>query len=427
MRKSTINLLLLAVTMLLCPTPAVARYCTQILQPNIKTLRIQYLNNTVLQRPFLTLDNGLIDGSDDANTLEISFDEMSHETHQYTYSLVHLNADMQPSDLQSYDFVDGFTTQDITDYEHSGNTQRNYTHYRFTFPNEDMILKASGNYAIKIYEDGNPDKIVAIACFCVVDAKVGIETHVKSNTEIEFNGRYQQLDIDINTIGLNIRDPHDITLVVRQNNRHDNEVHITQPTYLEGTRLRYYNQRELIFEGGNEYRHFDNYSIYFAGTNIDRVIYDRNDYHAILFTDENRTQSAYTYEPDANGQFIIHAERTSNSDTEAEYMWVHWTLPMERPLLNGRIYVGGEMFFNQLNSDNLMQYDADNKCYWLTSLVKQGGHDYQYWYTNNGSKKATLQPIEGSHWETKNEYSVYVYYRPFGCRYDQLIGLVIVH
>jgi hypothetical protein len=33
-----------------------------------------------------------------------------------------------------------------------------------------------------------------------------------------------------------------------------------------------------------------------------------------------------------------------------------------------------------------------------------------------------MEKIEGNAWETENEYSIYVYHRPFGSRYDKLIA-----
>ena len=35
-------------------------------------------------------------------------------------------------------------------------------------------------------------------------------------------------------------------------------------------------------------------------------------------------------------------------------------------------------------------------------------------------------PIEGDFFQTENQYSVYVYYRPMGSRYDRLIGVTII-
>ena len=91
------------------------------------------------------------------------------------------------------------------------------------------------------------------------------------------------------------------------------------------------------------------------------------------------------------------------------------------------VYVGGELFDNQLNIRNRMLYDNEAKCYYLVSLVKQGGYDYQYWFVPKGSQTGSTLPTEGSYWQTENEYTIYVYYRPFGSRGDQLVGIQTLH
>ena len=337
------------------------------------------------------------------------------------------------SDLLSGEYLRGFTTQDIVNYAHSINTSREYTHYWFEFPNEEMQILLSGQYRLTIYEDNDPDKKVAEVDLCVVEPKVKIEANVRSNTDEEFNGRYQQIDIDVNTAALNVRDPNEVRVEVVQNNRLDNAVSLTQPTYFEPKRMRYINRKDLIFEGGNEYHHFDAFSTYFAGTGIDRVYFEGGDYHVLLFADEV-AKGSYISSPDANGRYLVNAERTQDSDTEAEYMWVHWTLPAANPWFDGSLYVGGDIFNNEMNLRNRMQYDNDARCYWLTALVKQGGYDYQYWFVPKESKvesqkskaKTTTQRVDGSYWQTGNEYAIYVWWRPFGARYDRLVGVSVV-
>ena len=108
-------------------------------------------------------------------------------------------------------------------------------------------------------------------------------------------------------------------------------------------------------------------------------------------------------------------------------MWVYWMLPVEKPWFDGALYVGGELFGNEMSMRNRMQYDNERKCYWLTALVKQGGYDYQYWFVPKESKvKTTTQRVDGSYWQTENEYAIYVYWRPFGARYDRLVGVSVV-
>ena len=407
-----------------------AQYQTCIYDTQVRTLRVQYLDeSSKLQRPILLLENGVIDGSDPKNTLEISFDELSHDTRMYSYTLLHLNYDWTPSALNSYEYVKGYTTMDIYDYAMSVNTQQVYTNYRFTFPNNDMQLIASGNYALLIYEDGDMQKLVAQACFSVVESLTEIELNQRGNTDIEFNGRYQQLDVDINTIHLNVRNPQDIKLIVCQNGRSDNMVEVQKPTFVEPNRLRYLNQKALIFEGGNEFRHFDVYSVYYAGYHVDRMEYAQGEYHALLDMDEVRGTLGkgagvegipYLTENDVNGQWIVNCEKSDDVDIEAEYIWVHFLLPVKQPIMDGQVFVGGEMFGNQYGVQNRMMYDADHKCYYLYAYLKQGGYDYMYYVV--GKNGVTTLPLEGSHWQTENEYTLLVYYRPFGARYDRLVG-----
>jgi hypothetical protein len=68
----------------------------------------------------------------------------------------------------------------------------------------------------------------------------------------------------------------------------------------------------------------------------------------------------------------------------------------------------------------MMQYDAENKCYYLYAYLKQGGYNYMYYTLRDGA--VSMLPLEGSHWQTQNEYTVDVYYSPFGARYDRLVG-----
>ena len=376
---------------------------TRVFHENVRTLRVA--------REVLTLD--------EPEPLHISFDEMSHDVHFYTYAVQMLH-----SDLLSGEYLRGFTTQDITNYEHSINTSREYTHYWFDFPNEDMQLTKSGQYRITIYEDGNPDNKVAEVDFCVVEPLVKIDASVRAHTDIEFNGRYQQVDIDVALDPDVSAQPTEFRVVVTQNNRLDNAVTLTQPTFVEPRRLRYINNKALIFEGGNEYHHFDAFSCFYAGHGIDRVFHENNDYQVVLFADEIQ-QGTYIHEFDSDGRYIVNAERTNDVDTESAYMWVHWTLPAASPFFDGALYVGGDLFGNEMNLRNRLQYDNDAKCYWLTALVKQGGYDYQYWFVPKGDKKTTTQRVDGSYWQTENEYAVYVCWRPFGARYDRLVGVSI--
>ncbi len=401
---------------LLLAVAVVAQFRTQIFQQNIKTLQVGIQGEKFLL-PVIEL------GGD--NIIQIQFDEMSHESHAYTYQVIHCNADWTPSPINSNEYLSGFTTADIADFQLSVNTTFLYTHYNFTLPNNDMQFKLSGNYVVHVYEDNNPDKKVFDACFSIVEPKVAIQATVRGNTDTELNGKLQQLDFDVQLNGYQVKDASsEIKVLVRQNNRIDNEVRNLQPTFFSGSKLSFINNRSLIFEGGNEFHAFDISSVYAASRGVERVVYNQPHYDVLLTEDKVLATNSYTPEQDVNGRFVInHQESFDNQNLEGDYMWVHFKLATKEPFFDGLLYLGGEFNYNQLNDAVMLRYDANAGQYYQSVLLKQGGYNYQYRFVPKGQKSAIVGRVDGSYWQTNNEYTIYIYHRPWGERYDKLIGV----
>jgi hypothetical protein len=408
--------ILLAIALLLgLSLSAETPFRTQTFQPNIRTLQIGIENEKYLL-PIIEL-NG-------STKLSVRFDEMSHEAHSYSYKVLHCNADWTPSDIPTTEYLSGYTTANITDYTSSVTTTFLYTHYSFLLPNNDMNFKISGNYVVILYEDNQVDKPIAQACFSIVEPKVGIAATVRGNTDTELNGKVQQLDFDVAFNGYSVREPTtEIKVVVRQNNRIDNEVRDVKPTYISNNKLTFTNNRDLIFEGGCDYHRFDISSVYAAGTGVATVRYNQPHYDAFLYDDKIQANKAYIQEMDVNGKYIINLQSTDNDDVEADYMYVNFSLPTNEPFFDGQLYLGGEFNYNLMNDANRLKYDGTEGKYYQSILLKQGGYNYQYWFVPKGERMATTRRVDGSYWQTQNEYTIYVYQRAWGERYDKLIGV----
>jgi hypothetical protein len=74
-----------------------------------------------------------------------------------------------------------------------------------------------------------------------------------------------------------------------------------------------------------------------------------------------------------------------------------------------------------------MTWNFEKGTYELTLLLKQGYYNYQYAYVPSGSTVADLTNIEGSFWETENDYHIFIYYRDMAGRYDRLIGYTVLN
>ena len=70
-----------------------------------------------------------------------------------------------------------------------------------------------------------------------------------------------------------------------------------------------------------------------------------------------------------------------------------------------------------------MHYNKNLSQYETTLYVKQGYYNYEYVYLKDNEKSGDESYIEGTHYETENDYVIYVYHKPMSSNYDQLIGM----
>ena len=372
-------------------------------------------------------------GTDDWVT--ISFDHFTHDYHRFIYKIVHCNADWTPSDLFEVDYMDGFNNQSIEDYENSLNTTMLYTHYRLNLPNDDIQFKVSGNYRVEIFLDENDDENeensefriqnsgltpVATACFRVVEPRMGLNVSVTTNTDIDTNLSHQQVAFTLNYTPGEVMDPAtEIKPYVYQNNRTDNMVSLVKPIYVSPGRLEYRHNRALIFPAGNEYRRFEVINMHYATQGVDEISYFAPYYHATLLPDAPRRN--YSYDEDHDGRYFIRYNMALDTDTEADYLFVHFTLNMPRRT-GGNFYLTGEFTYNDFDPTCQATYNDDAQAYEATLLLKQGAYDFMYLWVPEGSTAGQTGPAEGNFYEAENEYQVYIYHRPFGGRYDRLVA-----
>ena len=409
--NSKIKKLFPAALMMLLPVIAYAQWFGSA-SDQINTLRA--ISERDWERlPMITM------GTDE--TIEFSFDEMSHQYHRFTYHVTHCDAQWKPSDLIESEYMDGFNDQPIDDWQNSLNTTFDYTHYTLTLPNNDVTLKLSGNYCISIREDGRE---VAWFRFLVAEGRQNLSASVSGNTDIDMHKAHQQVDMTVSMNGLTVRDPdREIYTVIMQNRRFDNAVINPQPTYNSGGKLTYEHCRDLIFLAGNEFRRFEIVNMYDYFRNVDRVSFHDPYYHANLM--EDTRHHAYTFDYDHNGRYLIRYNQASDSDTEADYLFVHFNLASDQ-LTGGKLYVYGHFSGGRLSSKYEMEYNRLTGRYEATILLKQGAYDYQYLWVPDGEAAGQTKPTEGDWYETKNEYLILLYYRERGSRYDRLISTMTI-
>lgn len=383
--------------------------------PGFHTLQVR-VDDNLMSPAVITLD-----GDD---KLHVSFDELADEHRYLRYSLVHCDAMWRADGLLDSEFLDGFNEVPITEYEYSKATLTHYVHYSLTLPNDEIRLKASGNYLLRVYDESDVDSVLVQVRFSVSEAAVAVQGSVSPKTDIDHMDAHQQLSIEVDTRNRDMADRFEsVTLVVGQNGRYDNETVIAKPLSRSATVLRYEHLPRLIFEAGNEYRRFETVSLTYPGMGLDDIDHDHTQYHATVATDYPREE--YRYDETQRGRYVVRGADLRNDDTEAEYVMTHFSLEMPRQY-GIDIYLDGDMTCRRLDNTSKMHYDGATGRYEKSLLLKQGSYNYAY-LARRGSGSASPSVVEGNFYPTQNEYLVKVFYREPGGRYDRLVGAAMIY
>lgn len=359
--------------------------------------------------------------------LRLEFDDMSPESYEFRYTFVHCTEDWQTSDLDQMDYLNGFFEEDITKYEFSLNAIPPYIHYSLTFPTQDMQIKLSGNYILKVYLDSPDDEnVIFTRRFFVTEPLVKIDLNIPYYPKnLEFVRKKQQLDLTLFTPDLFNAEPEQrISVTIQQNGRWDNIKHGLKATSLMLNQLDFDYREGIVFEGGNEYRNFDMKSYYYQSMYIKEIINDPDGYIVVLHTNAPRAKKPYSVLEDINGRKYIKARSGQDTSIEGEYAWVEFWLRQPK-IKDADVYIMGALSNWQLDQNSKMTYDSRYNMYRGKLYLKQGYYNFLYNVVPKGETRGSVAVIEGDHWETKNQYSVFVYYRERVPAYDRLVGYSI--
>ncbi len=434
---------------------------------NIRTVKFHPVDFP-LSEPIVTLGS--------STGLSLTFDDVDLDVKNYTYTIQQCNRDWTPNDeLSQFEFLDGFEDEILSEYAFSKTRYSDYIHYSLELPNERIRWKLSGNYVLKIFDDTDEKNLVMTRRFMVSESKVLVTPDVRVAYRNDQSRSHQEVDFDIFAEELILQNATtQITATIYQNGHWNGAISDIKPLFIKRDKIEFRYQNKICFEAGKEWRFVDMRSLQNRLDFVEAIEELEEGFDLLIKKEKPRVFKNYFNSADANGKFVIQnfdhvsfrrlanpisidttsvnldelteselnerdrlnslVREINTSDSRrnereqhlvGEYVLTYFTLDTNQPFQGGDVYIFGEMSDWRIDDRFKLSYNTDALQYEHEVMLKQGYYNYMYAFQaeeDRGTQKFTFSEVEGNWFEADNDYTVLIYYRPFGGRYDQILG-----
>lgn len=355
--------------------------------------------------------------------IEFHFDLFSESREDYRYSIFHCDHNWNVSSLNSSEYMTGFPWTEITDVEYSFNTQIEFLHYQWIFPNELCKPTRSGNYGVVIYKGDDPWKGIVLSYRVIIyENMIGINAAIVNSSMVGERFKKQEIDFSFNTAGYYMPSvQNDLNVVILQNGNWKTAVSNLKPTFLKPGEIIYDYNDINNFDGLNEWRAFEVKSTKFAGIQVNSLVLEPDGWNVYLRPDLPKGTRAYQTDFDLNGKTFIKNDLAEDTHLEAEYVYVHFSLQMPERTGDKIFLVTAETDFTGLKDECF--YNKATQSYEIKKLLKQGYYNYRFVSMNLYNIKGDYSITEGSFMETENDYHIIAYYFDRNLGSDRIIGI----
>lgn len=314
-------------------------------------------------------------GMGSGNQLRLAFDMAGQDSRPLSVWFYHADRSWR-RDLFPAEYMARFQDDVILDYRPSSGTLVPYIHYEYAFPNDAIDFTLSGNYVLRVSEQGREDDILLERAFYVAEEATTLDTRLESVLLIgaPFQGlqpfvRFRPDDPAVS--------PFDYTACFVRNHHLDGVRCAERPSLAGNPELLFYLEQEEAFIPTDPvfYLHLGDVR---TGGKIERVDQGRIPWQVWLEPDQARFPGSFPA-PFLNGQSVVARSVPGVAEPRigAEYVEVTFRfIPLDSVPAEGGVRLAGS--FTGWHETGPMAWNSEAGWYELTIPVKQGQHEYRY-------------------------------------------------
>lgn len=352
-----------------------------------------------------------------SQTLTLAFDLIGESSGPVSVYFYHADRAWE-RDITASRFLTGFQSDVVLDYQPSTGTEVNYTHYSYTFPNDDIQFETSGNFIVRVTEQGREGAVLFERPFFVTEGAGSLSLSVEG---LVVTGQREPSDRPI----ASYVPPSDLG-----GTRFDYNVcfarngELTTTRCADRSRLRPSDGVDFELSRERAYtpspsRHALDLSQLRVGPRIERVDRSMSPFEVLLEPDYARFAGTPFQNP-LDGQILVGDALSAfaNPNTSAEYVQTTFAFvpPGETPV-QGEIVIAGGFTGDQVDTDNRMAWIETRGRYEGDFLLKQG--QYEYFYVTDDA--ALTAVFERNLSPTRDRYVAFVYFEDPSLGSDRLV------
>lgn len=385
----------------------------QLIEPTDEVRTIQLYEGSNEQRlPIVSLGSG-------NGTLTLEFDLMASQGRPLSVYFYHADRSWR-RDLSPAQYLSSFQNDNLLDYRPSRGTLIPYVHYEYQFPNEDIDFRVSGNYVIRVTEQGRENEVLFERAFFVSEQAGPVQLGIE---DVVVSGQRQPSDIPIArfTPPSQLRgDPFSYDVCFVRNAQFAQARCSERPRLARMPDLEFDLLRERAFAPTTA-RYFLDLSSLRVGGSIESTDRTASPYRIMLRPDYARFANT-PLAPDLNGQTLVGSvvRSVGEPDVEAEYVTTAFRFvpPNEQPF-SREVVVAGSFTGGRYNDDYRLRWVADRGRYEGEVLLKQGHYEYFYDSPDPALRQAVRQSLP----RMRERYTAFVYYDDPTLNTDRLIAV----
>ena len=352
-----------------------------------------------------------------SQTLTLAFDLIGKSSGPVSVYFYHADRTWD-RDISASRFLRGFQSDVVLDYTPSTGTEVNYTHYRYAFPNDDIEFDASGNFIVRVTEQGDEDVVLFERPFFVTESAGSLSFSVEG---LVVTGQREPSDRPTASY---------VPPSSASGTRFDYNVcfarngELTTTRCADRSRLRpsdgvdFELSRERAYTPSQS-RHALDLTQLRVGPRIERVDRSVSPFEVLLEPDYARF-SGTPFQNPLDGQILVSDALSAfaNPNTSAEYVQTTFAFvpPGETPV-QGKIVIAGGFTGDQVDTDNRMAWVETRGRYEGDFLLKQG--QYEYFYVTDDPGLTAV--FERNLSPTRDRYVAFVYFEDPSLGSDRLV------